>query len=136
MKATPRALGLDFPPAAALEAAPPVQTLASAAPGGLPSNCCGQNHPALRMTVGTLAAGAAALGQSALGLGRPDPEVRDARRAICGQCEFARGDCVAEWLVGWLAPAGIKELGCCQRCRCYLWAKTDTASARCPEGKW
>lgn len=110
-----------------------VQTVASAsAPVG--GGCCGQDHPALttRMAVG----GAVALAGAALGLDRAEVGERDRRRGICAGCEFARGACVAEWLVGWLGDQEGKALGCCTRCRCYLWAKTETAGARCPEGKW
>lgn len=113
--------------------AKPLQTARAEAAPSVPSGrrCCGK-----KLTPRQALGGAISLASTALGLGLASEAERDRRRAVCAACPQSRGECLAEWLTGWLADPAGKPLGCCQLCRCYLWAKTATADAVCPDGKW
>lgn len=61
---------------------------------------------------------AGALGRfAASGLAMASVELRDERRALCGQCEHKDGNR-------------------CRKCGCGLWAKTAIATEVCPIAKW
>lgn len=51
------------------------------------------------------------------GFDKADDATMSERQSICEQCEQ-------------------NDLGRCQKCGCYLWAKVRVASERCPAGKW
>lgn len=79
---------------------------------------------------GEIVKGAIGLSKAAIGIDKAADEVIHKRRDICRECPYAtRNNQFTE-------SNGLTSLSRCEKCSCFIAAKTKLNKEVCPLGKW
>lgn len=63
---------------------------------------------------------------------KADKELVQLRRDICRGCQFSTRNPDPKYFEN----KGMTSLSKCEKCGCFIAAKTTLVSEKCPEGKW
>jgi hypothetical protein len=99
-------------------------------------SCCGKRAGIIPKVVtqksvaATIVKGVKGLSKAAFKIDRLSPDAIQSRRDICRACEFAtRNEKFSE-------TKGLTNLSRCQKCKCFIAAKTVISKEKCPLWKW